>query len=144
MLKQLLLPLFFSFFTNLILAQAPVQVTVSGVENTSGHLIVSVYQTEQQFKENKPYKFNLVDKASAVNGTITTSFKLEKGIYGIAVLDDENVNRKMDYNLFGIPTEGFGFSNYYHNTWSRPTLQNFQFKVDNTPVQVEVAMRYML
>jgi len=27
------------------------------------------------------------------------------------LLDDENDNKKMDYNWFGLPQEGYGFSN---------------------------------
>lgn len=143
-MKLLLLPLIFTFFTNLLVAQTPVKVTVTGFENTQGNLIVSVYKTEQEFKNNTPFEFHLVNKSQAENGVLTTEFKLNDGVYGIAVLDDENVNRKMDYNVFGIPTEGFGFSNYYHNSWSRPTLQNFKFEVKSQPVQVEITMRYVL
>jgi uncharacterized protein (DUF2141 family) len=70
--------------------------------------------------------------------------QLESGIYGASLLDDENDNGKMDYNLLGIPKEGFGFSNYYHTGFSKPKMQAFQFevKVGNIP-KIEMPIRYL-
>jgi uncharacterized protein (DUF2141 family) len=33
------------------------------------------------------------------------------GEYSVAVIHDENNNGKLDTNIFGIPTEAYGFSN---------------------------------
>jgi uncharacterized protein (DUF2141 family) len=33
------------------------------------------------------------------------------GTYALAVIHDENSNGKLDTDLLGIPTEGYGFSN---------------------------------
>src|ERR1051325_8420985 len=33
------------------------------------------------------------------------------GTYAMAVIHDENMNGKLDTNVLGIPTEGYGFSN---------------------------------
>lgn len=39
------------------------------------------------------------------------TFQVPPGRYAVVVLHDENSNMKLDRNFFGIPTEGFGFSN---------------------------------
>jgi uncharacterized protein (DUF2141 family) len=44
-------------------------------------------------------------------------------------LDDENSTGKMEYNMFGIPREGFGFSNYYHKGLLKPHFDAFSFSV---------------
>lgn len=31
------------------------------------------------------------------------------GVYAVAVLDDRNMDGKMDYDMAGIPTKGYGF-----------------------------------
>jgi len=36
---------------------------------------------------------------------------LKKGTYAVAVFHDENRNDEFDQGLFGIPLEGYGFSN---------------------------------
>jgi uncharacterized protein (DUF2141 family) len=38
-------------------------------------------------------------------------FKVKRGKYAIAVLHDENLNKKMDKTWYGKPAEGFGTSN---------------------------------
>jgi len=49
----------------------------------------------------------------------------------------------MDYNMVGIPKEGFGFSNYYLSGFSKPKLKDFTFTVENGSVQVSCKMRYI-
>jgi uncharacterized protein (DUF2141 family) len=36
---------------------------------------------------------------------------LSPGEYVVRIFHDENNNQKMDMNAFGMPTEGYGFSN---------------------------------
>jgi uncharacterized protein (DUF2141 family) len=45
------------------------------------------------------------------------------GDYGVVVIHDENMNQKLDRNLFGIPKEGFGFANNPKVRLSAPAFQ---------------------
>ena len=56
--------------------------------------------------------FRSFDKSRVKDGRMTVEISVKCGIYGISVIDDENNNGKMEYNLLGIPKEGFGFSNF--------------------------------
>lgn len=68
---------------------------------------------------------------------------LDEGVYGIALMDDENDNGKMDYGLI-LPTEGFGFSNIYHEGFSKPDYHKLTFKIEpQKSHKVYVKMRYM-
>jgi uncharacterized protein (DUF2141 family) len=58
------------------------------------------------------------------------------------VLDDENENGDMDYRL-KRPTEGFGFSNYWHKGLFRPKFEDFRFELAETSKKVLVEMRYI-
>ncbi|MCC6370579.1 MAG: DUF2141 domain-containing protein, partial [Bacteroidia bacterium] len=67
---------------------------------------------------------------------------LKPGVYGIAILDDENTNEKMDYGWF-LPKEGFGFSDYYHSNMSHPKFESFDFVLKKEAKKVEIKLRYL-
>ena len=74
--------------------------------------------------------------------TLKYTFKgIPAGVYGLALLDDENKNTKMDYGWL-LPKEGFGFGDYYHTKWSAPHFNDFKFYL-NTDRSVLMKIRYM-
>lgn len=56
-------------------------------------------------------------------------FTLPPGTYGFTLIDDENHNGDIDYNWIGLPKEGFGFSDYYHNGMVKPHFDTFKFQL---------------
>lgn len=83
-----------------------------------------------------------IPKNELSEGKLTTSVQLPNGTFGIAVLDDENSNEKMDYTVM-MPKEGFGFSNFYLTGLSRPKFDKFKFAVSDNSFAVVVKMKYM-
>jgi uncharacterized protein (DUF2141 family) len=74
------------------------------------------------------YKIKEIKKIS--NSNITYVFKdIPDGNYTVRVLHDENNNNKLDSNFFGVPTEGFGFSNNPEVTLSFPSFSETKFEV---------------
>jgi uncharacterized protein (DUF2141 family) len=51
---------------------------------------------------------------------------IQPGTYGIALLDDEDINGKFDYMLI-FPKEGVGFSNDDQHGIHRPVFNDFSF-----------------
>jgi len=101
-----------------------------------------VFKDQEGFKNKKPIKRLVLNKSEFEGNDIILS--LDTGIYGISVLDDENDNNKMDYNFLGIPKEGFGFSNYYHEGLSKPHFDKFKFEINTIPVElIEIRLRYI-
>jgi uncharacterized protein (DUF2141 family) len=64
------------------------------------------------------------------------------GTYAIALLHDENSNRKLDKALF-MPKEGFGFSNNPVVVTGPPKFDSAAFKVSGD-TRVAIRMKYML
>ncbi len=116
-------------------------VKISGIKTKSGKLIISVFKNQADFKAEKPSKSYTLSKTNSKSGYIQTKITLPAGVYGIAVLDDANSNKKMDYRGL-LPKEGFGFSGYYHKGLSRPTFSDFDFKLTSAG-SVAVKMKYM-
>jgi len=119
-----------------------VKVVIEGVRSKKGKIVLGVFKDQEGFKTRKPVKRIVLNKSELEGNEITLN--LDKGIYGISILDDENDNNKMDYNFIGIPKEGFGFSNYYHEGLSKPQFDKFKFEINNRKaILIEIRLRYM-
>lgn len=94
-------------------------VQLQGVENTNGKLMIAVYQGAAGFlKQEHAIAAVILDAARAGQGI--TLRDLPAGDYAAAVFHDADGNGKMNTNLIGIPTEGFGFSNNARGTMGPP------------------------
>jgi uncharacterized protein (DUF2141 family) len=121
-----------------------VEITVKNIRNNKGKISIGFFKDQLSFDKEKPFKSVPCLKQSVSNGILKVKVQLEPGSYGASLLDDENDNGKMDYNVLGIPKEGFGFSNYYHTGFSKPKMQAFQFEVKAEPTpKIEMVIRYL-
>lgn len=119
-----------------------ITIEFQNVRNKSGRIQVQIYRDNETFKAEKPWEFRYVSKAELKNGKLSFKiYNIPSGTYGLALLDDENRNTKMDYS-FLIPSEGFGFSDYYHTSWSKPKFEDFKFNL-NAHKTVTMKVRYL-
>jgi uncharacterized protein (DUF2141 family) len=56
---------------------------------------------------------------------------LPAGHYAAAAYHDENGNKKLDKNIFGAPTEPYGFSNDARRLMSAPSFDEARFEIRN-------------
>jgi uncharacterized protein (DUF2141 family) len=98
------------------------RVVIHGVASSSGSLMVGLYDSEDHFRSAIANAANaglLNDRSRLVGiamraaaGTQSVVFtNLKPGRYAVIVFHDENDNGKLDENPWGVPTEGYGFSN---------------------------------
>ncbi|MCC5923303.1 MAG: DUF2141 domain-containing protein [Crocinitomicaceae bacterium] len=121
-----------------------ITMNVDNLRNNKGQIIVAVFEDDASFQAEKPKYDKVFDKKSMKNAKLKIRFSLPPGTYAITLVDDENKNNEMDYNFFGIPKEGFGFSNYYHEGMSKPKFQQFKFHVKKGEKKtITSKMRYM-
>ena len=129
-------------FTGIAYSQS-IQVKITGIRSDRGVLLVSLFENQEQFKADQPVIIKKVSKEGVKDSTLIVILNnLKPSTYGIAVLDDENENGDMDYK-FKRPTEGFGFSNYYHRGLFRPKFEEFSIDLKEIITKVEVVMRYI-
>ena len=119
-----------------------ITVEITNIRSSTGRIQLQVYRTGESFAAENPYKQLYVSKKGLSNKTLSyTIYGLKSGTYGIALLDDENANKEMDYSWL-IPDEGFGFSDYYHTAWSKPKFKQFKFLLSSDK-SVGMKVRYM-
>jgi uncharacterized protein (DUF2141 family) len=124
-------------------ASFDIQVTVTHIRNEKGSIQIQIYTNQEDFAKENLYGEVVVPKQGKVkDGKMSVLIEgLPKGTYGLALLDDENNNKKMDYS-FMIPSEGFGFSDYYHTAWSKPKFEAFKFYLNGNRKSV-MKVRYL-
>jgi len=121
-----------------------VRVTVTGLRSDKGQISVGIFLDEAGFREESVSLGYIFQKNGMHDGTLTFSLNLEPGLYGLSVLDDVDSDTRMDYNILGIPREGFGFSDYYHSGFTRPKFDSFCFALkEGETKEITVRMRYL-
>lgn len=120
-----------------------VDVTITGLRTDKGGILMGIFKDNESFKDDKPLKRTKFSKSTINSGTIKVSMQLSLGVYAISLLDDENGNAKMDYNMLHMPKEGFGFSNYYLKGLTKPHFDEFKFEVKPNGATAVVKMKYM-
>ena len=86
-------------------------VTIERIEQAQGHILVLVADSEAAWDGQAP---RVAARKIAVEaaGSLPVTFEdLPPGRYAVQVLHDANDNGKLDTNIVGMPTEGYGFSN---------------------------------
>jgi uncharacterized protein (DUF2141 family) len=102
---------------------ATLTVTVLGLRSDAGELLIGVYDAAEGFRSALadsatksallPETWRVVGASlRAKTGSESITFReLPPGRYAIIVFHDENDNGLLDQNSFGVPIEGYGFSN---------------------------------
>ena len=119
------------------------KIKITGIRNEKGSIQLHVYSNSYQFETKTPtVSYRITKYGKVENGILEfNDAKLEEGVYGIALLDDENNNKKMDYGWL-LPQEGFAFSDYYHSGFTHPGFEQFKFNHDSDK-QITMKIRYM-
>ncbi len=80
---------------------------------------------------------------AAQKGTVTAIVRdVEPGIYAIAVYHDEDNDGELGANLFGIPSEGFGFSNNASARFGPPSFDEAAFQVEPGASPQNITLNY--
>lgn len=89
---------------------ADLTVTVIGLKGQDGLLSVSLFDSEEAWNDDtKMIEAEQVEVDAETEIVIFDD--LPPGIYSIRLMHDENSNGKLDTNIFGVPKEGWGYSN---------------------------------
>ncbi len=72
----------------------------------------------------------------------TLTFHVPPGRYALAVLHDENGNKKLDRNFLGVPKEGFGFANNPHVGLSAPKWDQAVVNVTCPTTETSIRLIY--
>ena len=94
-----------------------------------GAVLAAVFDKADGFPHGTPLRTGM---AQPVQGKATLVFAdLPTGDYAITAFLDENSNTKLDANVFGVPTELYGFSRNARNLVGPPTFADAAFRMED-------------
>jgi len=109
-------------FSTLVKGEHNLIVSIENLKNSNG-------QISLELTDDKKNSLTSMTKIIADKKCIITIPGLKPGKYALRFFHDENKNNKMDTNWFGIPKEGFGFSNNPNSTFGPPAFDATIFEV---------------
>ncbi len=117
-----------------------ISLTIQSVKHDKGTLYIQLFNGAENYKQGKAIDMAQV---AAKSGDISVMFdNVKAGNYAIRYFHDENDNGSLDTNLFGIPTEGFGFSNNAKANFGPPSYLQMAFDVASEPVATQSTVNY--
>lgn len=112
--------------------------------NDNGYARIAVYNDPKTFCNESIKPFKEVS-GKIEHGECTVSiYDLPDGDYALTLLHDENEDGVMNYNLLGLPKEGFGFTNNVLPGFSKPGFKACKISVSaGTVVNQTIKVRYL-
>jgi uncharacterized protein (DUF2141 family) len=122
--RLILLSLFFIPISTASFSQYKLEIEISDIRNNTGRIMLQLYDSDEKIvtQEQSPIKEN---KCSF------TILNLNPGKYAVRYYHDENLNGKMETNLIGKPTEGYGFSNNVIGKFGPPPFEKWLFEINS-------------
>jgi uncharacterized protein (DUF2141 family) len=118
-------------------------VAVSALRSDQGTIRCYLYDGAEDFPESTQH---IIAKAvalpSARAGTCTFSGVAPDRDYAIVTLHDENNDNVLQKSAFGIPQEGYGFSNNAKARFSAPSFDACKFHYASGTLNLAIAMQY--
>jgi uncharacterized protein (DUF2141 family) len=122
MKKIYLVCLTFLLMSNLSFSQFNLNIEIKGLKNNAGNVMLQLFDEHEKVIGQ--------EKAQISGDTCLFSFlSLSPGKYAIRYYHDENLNGKMETNLVGKPTEGYGFSNNVTGKFGAPPFEKWLFEI---------------
>lgn len=108
--------------SNCSFSQMKLEIEIIEISNNTGNIMLQLFDKNEKvlIQEKSPIK-NKKCSFSILN--------LNPGKYAVRYYHDENLNSKMETNLLGKPTEGYGFSNNVIGKFGPPPFEKWLFEI---------------
>lgn len=116
-------------------------VKVTNLEDVKGTLYIGWYNEATDFRVNDKAIFREEIDMSGLSEVTVPFTDIPAGHYAIAVFLDENDNYELDRNLFGLPTEKYGFSNNILPAFRPATFEESSFELSKQERVVSIKLK---
>jgi uncharacterized protein (DUF2141 family) len=121
------------------------EVKFNSLKNTNGQVCLTVFGGPKGFPAGgKGSNLKSSRCVAVAKGASNVTFtNLPYGNYAIAAIHDINSDGQLNKNAFGLPSEGFGFSNNPPLRYGPASFADSQFFLSGTKTVVQIQMRYL-
>lgn len=127
-------------------AQAPcpgIHVKILDIRNSTGTVACALFESAEGFPIEFLHSATNVMVIKVRQSQARCDFEdIPAGTYALAVIHDENMNGKLDTNAFGIPQEGYGFSNDARAWFGAPSFSAASFSHDGRTLDLTIDLHY--
>jgi len=137
--KKAALLLFFTVFfaVNVFANNVRFTVEITNVVINDGKVIIAIFANVNEFRREEPSMYFMLDSTSTV---ITQEVSLPAGEYLISAFQDSNNNQRLDNNLFGVPRELVGISNYSGRGFPSRNFDRHKIPINNTTDKITIGL----
>ncbi|MFP4458437.1 MAG: DUF2141 domain-containing protein [Candidatus Zixiibacteriota bacterium] len=118
-------------------------IKVENIKEEKGKIYCSIHDKAKGFPRDAESQMEgEIVEVNDVDSVYVSFEKIPYGKYAISLFHDSNDNGKMDYNLFGIPKEGYGMSNNPEIKMSVPSFEECSFELETRKHQITVRLNH--
>ena len=122
--------------------QNPLDIEVIGLRNDSGQVGCSIFNDAQAFPRDDSKVLHHVWAPIHAGKAVCQFTDLAPGDYAAVVFHDENNDRQFNMNAFGMPMEGYGFSNDAAALFAPPDFKSAAFTYHGKNLYIVINIRY--
>ena len=139
--------LVFANLPDVALAQSPsclgIHVKVLDIRNSAGTVACALFESPVGFPiEFLHHATNIMLMRIRHTQARCDFLDIPPGTYALAVIHDENMDSKLNTNGFGIPTEGYGFSNDAKALLGTPSFSAARFIYEGQDLDLTISLHY--
>jgi uncharacterized protein (DUF2141 family) len=108
--------------SNSSFSQLRLEIEILELRNSKGNIMLQLFDASEKVLTQERIAIYVNKCSFSITG-------LKAGKYAIRYYHDENMNGKMETNLVGKPTEGYGFSNNVIGKFGPPPFEKWLFEV---------------
>jgi uncharacterized protein (DUF2141 family) len=117
-------------------------VRVVNLRNSTGQVICTLFNSPLAFPTDSTRAVGQIAVPIKDNAAVCRFSGLALGKYALVAFHDENSNGKFDRNWFGLPKEGYAFSNNVRPVFSPPSFKAAAFDYGGGDQWLTLVMRY--
>jgi uncharacterized protein (DUF2141 family) len=117
-------------------------VTVTGFRNATGKAKAALFCSAEGFPNDMDKAAAGVESLIVDNKAVLYFGNVPYGVYAVSILHDENDNNRMDTGLFGIPVEGYCFSNNAHGFLGPPSYTDAAISLKEKTLELNLTLGY--
>lgn len=145
-----MLTFIFTLLPVLLLASAPdsagspenvVVVQLTGFSSIEGFARLAVFDSEEFWPEDIDFAVRRVTAGLTADTLEMVIEGLEPGSYSMAVFHDRDGDAVFDRNLFGVPTEDYGFSNNVRGRTGPPDFLDALVVLTGDTLRLEIELK---
>ena len=120
-----------------------IHVKILNIRNSTGTVDCALFESPEGFPIDVLRSATNVMVIKVRNTQARCDFEdIPPGTYALAVIHDENMDGKLDTNWFGVPTEGYGFSNDAQGWLGAPSFSAASFTYDGRNLELTISLHY--